>query len=267
MSVRAMTWAWEQQVSCLTDRALLLALADFANEKDQCFPSQDTLADRCLCSVDTIQRALKRLASAKLITREKRGSSTGGRTSDIYTLQVGIAPPALTRKMRLKVIPQNAVKGEVVKPHSSAEVKPHSSAVGTVTEPLESRLVDRPVSSNNTEQAAPLPAAAPRFEVVGKEETGTYSRLVRRTGVNPDTAEVNRDVFGPGIASSALAQLSARLDAGEAIRNPTLIFTRICEDLRREAARGVKPLTEDEKLEAYFRAQAKREGRQYMGRG
>lgn len=269
-------WAWARNLKTGrgADKAVLLALVQFSNKLGVCHPSHATIAANLDVSTKTVERALERLRESGAIERELRHGKGGRRISNWYQINAGSSPRFEAKPNRQFVGRSNRQivcnSGACPTDNLSATNRQFGGEhfVEPFTEPIEDiGLVDRPVSSNNTEQAASLPAAAPRIEGVGKEESGTYSRLVKRTGVNPDTAEVNRDVFSPGIASSALAQLSARIDAGEAIRNPTLIFTRICEDLRREAARGVKPLTEDEKLEIYFRAQAKREGRQYMGRG
>lgn len=145
-----MTWAWKQQVRLPVDRLVLLALADHAGDDHVCYPGQASIAERAMCSVDTVQRSIKRMEAAGLLTRRHRGSSDGGRSSDLFRLNVVmeigkstvLTPKAgeKSRKMRPNLTPQNAeggnaANGGVVKPHNSAGVKPHNSAVGTVTEP------------------------------------------------------------------------------------------------------------------------------------
>lgn len=160
MSIKAMTWAWEQPVKSLTDRALLVALADFADDQHQCFPSQSVLAERCMCSVDTIQRALRRLEEFRLIERTKRGSTRGGRTSDLFTLKVR----ELNRKLRPWVKPHNRAVKQLNR-KAVRRVKPHSFAVGTTTEPPE-------VYSSHDSEVTPLEVGG---SVRTRERTRTHA--------------------------------------------------------------------------------------------
>jgi len=88
MSVRASTWAWRQQVKS-TERLLLVALADMADDHGVCWPSVATLAERCARSTRTVQRVLQTLASANLICCEQRQRADGSSTSNRYVLQLG----------------------------------------------------------------------------------------------------------------------------------------------------------------------------------
>lgn len=88
MSIRAMTWAWRQPLPS-TQRFVLLALADAANESGVCWPSVSLLAKRCAISTRTVQRALLDLISAELIHRDSRHRGDGSTTSNRYVLQLG----------------------------------------------------------------------------------------------------------------------------------------------------------------------------------
>ena len=88
MSVRASTWAWRQTVRS-TERLVLVALADMANDHGVCWPSVATLARRCVKSTRTVQRALQTLTSANLICCELRQRPDGSTTSNRYVLQLG----------------------------------------------------------------------------------------------------------------------------------------------------------------------------------
>lgn len=104
MSVRALTWALEQRFSYeeTTLKLLLVILADFANDKNQCWPSQKLLSEMLGgCSLDTVQRLLKKLEAREMLGRRRRHNSDGRRTSDLMLLNVR----------------QNRTRAAKVKPH------------------------------------------------------------------------------------------------------------------------------------------------------
>lgn len=116
MSIQAITWAWQQDVGSATERLILIAIADFCDEHSQCFPSQAKLAERAMCSTDTVQRALRKMEAMGLLSRRKRGrkSADGGRLSDIITLPVRIdIDTELSRNLRPNQLNR---KSGVVKP-------------------------------------------------------------------------------------------------------------------------------------------------------
>lgn len=107
----AVTWAIDQPVTGRIDKLVLAALAKHSDCDGWCWPKQETLAGIAGCSVDTVQRSLKRLSVAGLISRTRRGKKGGGRTSDLYRLHMQNASDLQSkhRKMRSNVKPQNAV--------------------------------------------------------------------------------------------------------------------------------------------------------------
>lgn len=90
MSLKATSWAWEIPTKDIgmTNKFVLLALADYANLEGICFPSQATLGDKVDLSERSIRTALGELEALGLISRESR-SSTGGRKTDIIKLAIG----------------------------------------------------------------------------------------------------------------------------------------------------------------------------------
>lgn len=88
MSVQAITWAIKQRTGSPSAKALLFALANYADEEGTCFPGQERLAEETEQSVDSVQRRLKELEALGLLTRERRGGSGSGRTSDRYRLHL-----------------------------------------------------------------------------------------------------------------------------------------------------------------------------------
>lgn len=104
-----LTWAEGRRVKIMSDRAVLMALARRANSDGECHPSHATIALDINGSVDTVQRALKRLGAAGLVSRQLRNGKGGHRTSNLYTLS---CPPK----------PHDAVQAKAApKPHDAGE--------------------------------------------------------------------------------------------------------------------------------------------------
>jgi hypothetical protein len=92
MSVQAITWAISVSTGKVGKKCLLITLANYADERGQCWPSQERLARDTDQSVDTVQRRLAELEKDGLITRQRRSRVTGQRASDLYTLRMGKEP-------------------------------------------------------------------------------------------------------------------------------------------------------------------------------
>jgi hypothetical protein len=91
MSWAAIKWARKQRTGSASAKAVLICLAHHADEKGYCWPAQETMAAEIECSVDSVQRALKKLES-RFIRRIKRKSSDGRRISDAYQLHLDRGP-------------------------------------------------------------------------------------------------------------------------------------------------------------------------------
>ena len=87
MSVQAITWALDYRVRNVTEKAILLVLANYANEYGISWPSQRTLADQSACSERTIRRTLGHLESRGVIRRIARRRENGSRQSDLILLE------------------------------------------------------------------------------------------------------------------------------------------------------------------------------------
>src|SRR5215207_9293345 len=72
MSVKAITWAIEQNVTPAGAKLLLIVLANYANDKHRCWPSKATLAADCSMSNSTVCKYLAELQQADLISVQKR---------------------------------------------------------------------------------------------------------------------------------------------------------------------------------------------------
>jgi len=89
VSAWATVWAYEQDIRPCGKKAVLVALAHFADESGFCYPSQETLAGMTSQGVSTVRSHLEVLESGDepLIKREHRYTKKGKRTSDGFYLQ------------------------------------------------------------------------------------------------------------------------------------------------------------------------------------
>lgn len=94
MSFSAFKWAMKQRSGNPTNMAVLAKLADHADDKGECFPSQETLAEECQCTRKTVRTAMQQLEKAGLIRRTRRWKKDGHRTSDgiVLCLEVKSTP-------------------------------------------------------------------------------------------------------------------------------------------------------------------------------
>jgi len=83
-----MILAFEVQGLKPADKLLLLALADHANDKGECWPSRSTLARKTSMSIRTVQRSIKNLQDAGYLTVQNRASSEKGLMSNLYTIKL-----------------------------------------------------------------------------------------------------------------------------------------------------------------------------------
>lgn len=87
MSYKATHWAWETDLP-MTQKFVLVALADMADEAHSCFPGQERIARMIGATDRTVRAALTKLEADGFLTRIERRGSDGLRTSDRYVLHV-----------------------------------------------------------------------------------------------------------------------------------------------------------------------------------
>lgn len=73
MSIRIMSLAWQAKTATHTEKLVLLALADNANDSGECWPSISTIARKCSLSRQGVLNQIGRLESANLV-RPSRGN-------------------------------------------------------------------------------------------------------------------------------------------------------------------------------------------------
>ena len=79
-----MSWVWDHSTVGGTERLVLLALADCANDEGrECWPSIATLARKCRVDTRTVQRVIRRLADGGHV---EILPSPGGRAANRYAV-------------------------------------------------------------------------------------------------------------------------------------------------------------------------------------
>lgn len=129
MSWQATAWSIRQTTGAAGRKVLLLALANYADEKGVCWPSQATLARDTEQSVDTVQRQLKKLQDLRMIDRERLPKRRGQWQGYRYRLLIQTGPSAQW---------QYDVRSEVMRPGQAATspgARPHSLRLKPSIEP------------------------------------------------------------------------------------------------------------------------------------
>lgn len=131
MSIAAMNWAWSVPDLNPTERLTLLALADYAGPEGECWPFQETLADKVGVSKRTVVTTLQRLEERGLFTRAHQAAANGrGRTADRYFLDLS-ADVSRETNGTTKVQSAALIGEPPVNPSANAEVvaKPRPSRI------------------------------------------------------------------------------------------------------------------------------------------
>lgn len=85
MSVAVLTWAFRLDLPS-SEKFVLVALADCADETGACWPSQAELREKTCLGERTVRDAVKALESRGLLVRAEVRRADGSRRSDVYVL-------------------------------------------------------------------------------------------------------------------------------------------------------------------------------------
>ncbi|BAE75241.1 putative phage replication protein [Sodalis glossinidius str. 'morsitans'] len=90
MSMSLIAKAMNIKVGNPIRKLVLLKLADNANDKGECWPSYQHIADHCECSKSTVRDHIDALEKAGLLVKENRtGTNNGkGNTFNVYHLKL-----------------------------------------------------------------------------------------------------------------------------------------------------------------------------------
>lgn len=141
MSVHAMSAAWRLTTPSPTCKLVLLALANYADEENKCFPSVKKIATETGLSDRAVRNSIKQLIEAGVVEKAERRRANGTQTSDEFRLcfqpardaVCQTAPDAACDANRLHVVPvQTAPRAGLTTLEPSLE--PYSVPDGTEAE-------------------------------------------------------------------------------------------------------------------------------------
>lgn len=107
MSIKALSWAWDQTTGNVAAKAVLLHLADSANHEDaESWYSINSIAERCECSKTTVRKHIKILIGLGLIEKVIDG---GGHQTNRY--RITFATPSESAPPRNPTPSESAPQG------------------------------------------------------------------------------------------------------------------------------------------------------------
>ena len=132
-----MAWARSIKTGSPTVKAVLLAIANYADEEGICWPSQDQLAEDTELSRHSIMRAIDQLEEMELVSRERRHRKDGSRCSDLIILDLS-----------------RTVQRSSQQRSTQQQPKSHSATAEPIIEPSLNRTTGARVKRDSDEDAA-----------------------------------------------------------------------------------------------------------------
>ena len=128
MSITLMSRVWGNTNTKGSERLVLLALADMANDDGFCWPGFDHLARKCNLSKRFVIRLIGELENKGLIRKDHRFDDRGDQTSNMYRVLVGVnlSSPHPSEPQFTTVVNQSSPKSSIN--HSASEPKNNVSA-------------------------------------------------------------------------------------------------------------------------------------------
>lgn len=128
-----MSQVWDLQTESLTQKLLLLALADNANDAGVCWPSVPTICRKCQCSERTVQSHIKRMEELNWVSiQERKGHSSVYRLS-IPTPAKSAPPQTAHPRSVCTVPPANGAPPPPQTAHPEPSVEPSVNPKGIGT--------------------------------------------------------------------------------------------------------------------------------------
>lgn len=98
MSTIIMSQCWPLQGLSVTQKAVLISLADQANDEGVCWPAVGTIAARCCMSARAVRSAMDHLEAVGLLARDRRFNSSNVYSVTPAKFNAAAAPSKGTRK-------------------------------------------------------------------------------------------------------------------------------------------------------------------------
>ena len=90
MSLKVLTWVFDQEIKPATKKLTLIALADFANDQNECYPSVETLTNKTSLNRKTVLKNVAELVEDGLLI--DTGKRVGG-TQQIKIYRIELNSP------------------------------------------------------------------------------------------------------------------------------------------------------------------------------
>lgn len=208
MSTIIMSQCWPLQGLSVTQKAVLISLADQANDDGVCWPAVGTIAARCCMSARAVRSAMDHLEAVGLLARDRRFNSSNVYSVTPAKFNAAAAPSKGTRK----AAKSGTAPGAGAAPHAGGAPDAVGGAPGAGGEAAGAGLEVRPVPPNrhitlNEPSGEPsFPAGLPAAPLAVDSETDlqaacratwtAYASAYRdRHGVAPvRNAKVNANV-------------------------------------------------------------------------
>lgn len=170
MSTIIMSACWPLQQLSVTQKAVLISLADQANDEGVCWPAIATIGKRCCMSARAVRTAMDHLEAVGILTRERRFNS-----SNVYVVTPAkFNAAAVAPKGKRKAGKSGDASGAGAAPRAGGASDAGGTAPGAGGEAAGAGLEVRPVPPNrhitliepSGEPSFPagLPAAPPEVE-------------------------------------------------------------------------------------------------------
>ncbi|WP_448129940.1 helix-turn-helix domain-containing protein [Stenotrophomonas rhizophila] len=207
MSTIIMSQCWPLQNLSVTQKAVLISLADQANDDGVCWPAIGTIAKRCCMSERAVRTAMDHLEAVGLLSRERRFNS-----SNVYSVTPGkfdasAAGTKATRKAKKSGAAPGAgdaadAGGAPAAPGDAPGAGGEAGGAGLEVRPVPPNRHITPIEPSEEPQvpalAAPLSKAAleAQMQEACKQTWAAYRTAYRlRHGVDPvRNAKVNANV-------------------------------------------------------------------------
>lgn len=144
MSTIIMSQCWPLQGLSVTQKAVLISLADQANDDGVCWPAVGTIAARCCMSARAVRSAMDHLEAVGLLARDRRFNSSNVYSVTPAKFNAAAAPSKGTRK----TAKNGTAPGAGAAPHAGGAPDAVGDAPGAGGEAGGAGLEVRPVPPN-----------------------------------------------------------------------------------------------------------------------
>lgn len=173
MSTIIMSHCWPLQGLSVTQKAVLISLADQANDEGVCWPAIATIGKRCCMSARAVRTAMDHLEAVGILTRERRFNS-----SNVYAVTPAkFNAAAVAPKGKRKAGKLGDASGAGGAPHAGGAPGAGGAAPGAGGEAAGAGLEVRPVPPNRhitliePSGEPSIPAGLPAAPPVAESET------------------------------------------------------------------------------------------------